>query len=212
MIGATNESTRNEWITAQLKSISKGLRILDAGAGLMPYKKYCKHLKYVSQDFTKYNGMGDGTGRQNGNWPYPEIDIVCDIMNIPEADGSFDVVLCSEVLEHLSDPIGALQELDRLLVAGGKMILTAPFSCLTHQSPYFFYTGFSNNFYITWLPNYTIKIEYNGNYYDWLAQELRRIDVKDKVIYEALAEKSKENPLSYQVLCFGLFVIAIKNE
>lgn len=212
MIGNNNERTHFEWVKKTLLSIPRGLRILDAGAGQMQFKQFCRHLNYVAQDFAQYNGEGDGVGRQNGKWEYPELDIVCDILNIPEPDKSFDVILFSNTLEHVPDAIGTLKELDRLLRVGGTMIVTAPFCCLTHQSPYFFYTGFSNNFYNTWLPNYKLNIEYNGNYYEWLAQELHRINVRENFIYDLLEEKSKEDPFSYQVLCFGLMITAIKNE
>ena len=40
--------------------------------------------------------------------------------------GSFDVVLCSEVIEHLSDPRPALLGLRRLLAPGGTLILSTP--------------------------------------------------------------------------------------
>ena len=39
-IGKLNSSTREEWIIAQIKNIPKNSIVLDAGAGLMPYKKY----------------------------------------------------------------------------------------------------------------------------------------------------------------------------
>lgn len=40
--------------------------------------------------------------------------IAADITNLPIADGSYDVVVCSEVIEHLSAPILALSELARV--------------------------------------------------------------------------------------------------
>ena len=42
--------------------------------------------------------------------------------------GSFDVVLCSEVIEHLDDPAAALRGLRRLLAPGGTLILSTPLS------------------------------------------------------------------------------------
>lgn len=46
------------------------------------------------------------------------------IYHLPYADGSFDVVLCSEVLEHLEYPERAMKELQR--VAGKYCIITVP--------------------------------------------------------------------------------------
>jgi 2-polyprenyl-3-methyl-5-hydroxy-6-metoxy-1,4-benzoquinol methylase len=39
---------------------------------------------------------------------------------------SFDVVLCSEVIEHLPDPAAALRGLRRLLAPGGALVLSTP--------------------------------------------------------------------------------------
>jgi len=40
--------------------------------------------------------------------------------------GSFDVVLCSEVIEHVPDPAPALRGLRRLLAPGGTLVLSTP--------------------------------------------------------------------------------------
>jgi SAM-dependent methyltransferase len=40
--------------------------------------------------------------------------------------GAFDVVLCSEVIEHLRDPRAALRGLRRLLAPGGTLVLSTP--------------------------------------------------------------------------------------
>jgi SAM-dependent methyltransferase len=40
--------------------------------------------------------------------------------------GSFDVVLCSEVIEHVADPRPALRGLRRLLAPGGTLVLSTP--------------------------------------------------------------------------------------
>ena len=44
---------------------------------------------------------------------------VADIYDLPFADGQFDVVFSSAVLEHLADPVGALRSLRRVLKPGG---------------------------------------------------------------------------------------------
>lgn len=41
-------------------------------------------------------------------------------------DASFDLVICSDVIEHVDDPSAMLREIRRLLVAGGRLIITTP--------------------------------------------------------------------------------------
>jgi SAM-dependent methyltransferase len=44
--------------------------------------------------------------------------VICDIQALPFADGTFDYVVASHVLEHVSDPIEACRELQRVARAG----------------------------------------------------------------------------------------------
>ena len=41
-------------------------------------------------------------------------------------DASFDVVVCSDVIEHVDDPGAMLREIHRLLVPGGRLVVTTP--------------------------------------------------------------------------------------
>jgi SAM-dependent methyltransferase len=45
---------------------------------------------------------------------------------LPFDDGSFDVVVFGEVIEHLFDPDSALDEIHRVLKPGGRLIVTTP--------------------------------------------------------------------------------------
>ncbi|MEK7567327.1 MAG: class I SAM-dependent methyltransferase [Patescibacteria group bacterium] len=45
---------------------------------------------------------------------------------LPFADKSFDLVWCTEVIEHLHKPSFLLEEIERVLRPGGKVILTTP--------------------------------------------------------------------------------------
>lgn len=58
-VGLTNYPNLTDWVKNELINIDDGKKILDAGAGELRYKKYCKHLNYVSQDFCEYDGKGD---------------------------------------------------------------------------------------------------------------------------------------------------------
>jgi len=177
-VGTNNAKIRDQWIKKALARLPVGTRLLDAGAGTQRYRSFCSHLHYVSQDFCEYNGKGDGLGMQTGSWDTTKIDIVSDIVAIPEDNGSFGAVLSTEVLEHIPDPIAALQEFRRLLRTGGELIITAPFCSITHMAPYHYFSGFNRYFYDHHLPRlgFTIKeLVANGNYAEYTGQELRRL-------------------------------------
>lgn len=56
----------------------------------------------------------------------PIADVKADITNLPFEDGSFDVVFCNHVLEHIPDDTKAMQELYRVLKPGGFGIFQIP--------------------------------------------------------------------------------------
>ena len=230
-VGRGNESTRNEWVRERLLALPKGLRLLDAGAGEQQYRPYCEHLDYVSQDFGQYDGEGDQTGLQVGSWDNTGLDIVCDITAIPEPDASFDVVLCTEVFEHLPDPLAAIREFSRLLRPGGQLIVTAPFCSMTHFSPYHFSTGFNRYYYETHLPANgldVVELTPNGNYFEYLAQELIRLpevarryadqspswlDGQARKRLIGLLQGLTDRDIgSSELMCFGYHVLARKRD
>lgn len=227
----TNIEKREEWLKKTLKKIPDGSRILDAGAGEQQYRCFCTHLNYVAQDFAQYDGKGNDAGLQMGNWNQSNLDIISDITAIPEPDASFDAIMCVEVLEHLTDPIKAIHEFARLLKPGGRLILTAPFCSLTHFAPFHFYSGFNRYFYQKWLKELgfdIVEIVSNGNYFEFLQQEIMRLNLmsleyatKAKSlsmieyfaiwkILRTLKRLSKNDNGSNEVLCYGYHVLATK--
>lgn len=227
--GDENLLNRQKWVMKTLEALPPGLKIIDVGAGECQYKKYCDHLDYISQDFNQYTGEGDGVGFQTGEWDVSRIDIVSDIVNIPVENECFDVVLCTEVLEHVPDPVLALKEMTRILRKGGIIIVTAPFCSLTHFAPYHF-SGYNNYWYKHHLSNlnYTIELlDHNGSWFSFVAQELRRSKSVYKLysvgifgyIFQVftipllflLALGSKFDKQSHELLCFAFMVRAKKN-
>jgi len=116
--GARIENERHQWVIQQLKALPESSKILDAGAGEMRYKPYCKHLSYTAQDFGEYNGTDDGHGFHK-KWDTSGIDVKCDICDMPFQENEFDAVLCTEVLEHVPQAEQAVAELIRVLKPGG---------------------------------------------------------------------------------------------
>jgi SAM-dependent methyltransferase len=57
---------------------------------------------------------------------FPECIKVDANQRLPFADGQFDLIWCSEVIEHLDDPVNAMSEFRRITKPGGSMILTTP--------------------------------------------------------------------------------------
>ena len=172
LIFRANLTNRERWVEKQLKQISSGRKILDVGCGGAPYRKYCSHLVYKTHDFGKLNG------KQIINGKYAKLDYVSDICLIPEKDASFDAILCTEVLEHVSEPIKAVNEMARLLKPGGVLILTAPLGSFLHQTPYHFYGGYTPYWFKKFLPEagfIDIQIESNGGFFRFFGQECQRV-------------------------------------
>lgn len=237
--GEDNETQRMAWVKNILSSIPRGKSLLDAGAGHQRYKKYCNHLNYVSQDFSGFNTNIAKEGLHTF-YDYSGIDVVSDIQQLPFKNQSFDVVLCTEVLEHIPSPHTALLEFSRILKPGGLLIITAPFVSFTHYAPHHYSTGFSKYYYEHHLPSMKFEIsamESNGNYFSFLAQELlnlpsrsyafTRTDINlltklEKLIFKwicqmlisilipLLAWFSNLNSESEKLVCFGYHVIARK--
>lgn len=66
--------------------------------------------------------------------PVPDYnpDIIGDIHNLPLESDSIEAILCLAVLEHVENPIKAMQELHRVLKPGGKLLIYVPFLYYYH--------------------------------------------------------------------------------
>lgn len=226
-----NEAVRDNWVIEHLRKIPDGKIILDAGAGEQKYKPYCTHLKYIAQDFGKYDPNDVKAGFQLKSWDYSGTNIICDIVDMPLENESIDVILCTEVFEHLKNPVLAIKEFSRVLKSGGQLILTAPFCCLTHMAPYFYYNGFSEYWYKEHLTDYNFKVlEFTryGNYFKYLSQELNRVtsvaerycdyslnDEEKMSLFrtmELMKKLSDRDTNSDETLCFGNMLVAEKGN
>jgi SAM-dependent methyltransferase len=113
-----------------VQQIAAGSKVLDVGAGPAPYRDLFLNCEFKTHDFMQYNGYKSGTEGK-----YASIDYVSDVTAIPVEDASFDVILCTEVLEHVPEPSAALKEMVRIVSSGRQIaynhtprIRTAPTS------------------------------------------------------------------------------------
>jgi SAM-dependent methyltransferase len=102
--------------------------LLDIGCGKKPYAAYLSNV-------TSYIGL-DMPFSMHG---HSDIDVFGTGLDLPFAAGSFDNILCTEVLEHTAQPVVALREMYRVVKPGGSLLLTVPFSEQLHEEPYDFY-------------------------------------------------------------------------
>ena len=68
-----------------------------------------------------------------------KIDIFAQATALPFKDETFDVVLCTEVMEHVPEPQMMLDEIYRVLKPGRTLIFTTPFLVPLHEQPYDFF-------------------------------------------------------------------------
>ena len=113
------------WLRAEAQELSTtgtGLRILDVGCGVKPYYPLFSGIasEYVGVDVVAN----------------PNAELIGPVEALPVADGSFDVVLCTQVLEHCDDPAQAVQELRRVTAPGGRVLASTHGVQVYHPSPH----------------------------------------------------------------------------
>lgn len=99
---------------------TRGVRVLDVGCGVKPYYPYFAGVaEYIGVDIVDN----------------PAAELKGPVEALPVEDGSFDVVLCNQVLEHCDDPAQAVRELRRVTAAGGRVLASTHGVQVYHPSP-----------------------------------------------------------------------------
>jgi SAM-dependent methyltransferase len=183
-------------------------RLIDVGCGQQPYRSYYdKQTQITACDFDARRGI---------------VDFACPAHQIPVADGSFDSILCTEVLEHVPDPLAVWKEFYRILVPGGLVLLTTPLYWPPHELPYDFYrypeqglrhliqaSGFEVRELLprggNWAFLGQVHMHVMGHYFRWkwlrrwwnrgmLCLDRRRLNPRLTLGWTVLAEKLKSEP------------------
>lgn len=112
-----------DFFSNHMKGIKSGVRALDIGAGTSPFAALSEQFDAFSVDIEPYRG----------------IDFTTDMTGpLPLMDESFDLIIMSNLLEHIPEPMRLVEECYRILKKGGTMLMTVPFIIKVHQAPYDF--------------------------------------------------------------------------
>ncbi len=98
----------------------EGKRILDIGCGV---GAFVRRLRELSPHVCGVDI--DAENVKKGGEEVPNLGLAVG-EHLPFADGTFDVILLHEVLEHVTDDQETLREARRVLAPGGKVILFCP--------------------------------------------------------------------------------------
>jgi len=96
-------------------------RVLDVGCGVKPYQSL----------FAPYAASYVGVDPVDN----PLAELRGSVEALPVEDGSFEVVLCNQVLEHCDDPAQAVRELKRVTAPGGRVLASTHGVMPYHPSP-----------------------------------------------------------------------------
>jgi len=110
------------WLEAEARAVAgRAPRVLDVGCGVKPYYPFFADVasEYVGVD------IGDN----------PVAELRGAVEELPVEDGSFDLVLCTQVLEHCDDPARAVRELRRVTAPGGRVLASTHGVQVYHPSP-----------------------------------------------------------------------------
>jgi SAM-dependent methyltransferase len=108
------------WLQEQAAA-SPSYRVLDVGCGPKPY------YPFFAERTTEYVGVDVVEN--------PAAELLGSVEALPVEDASFDVVLCTQVLEHCDDPPLAVRELRRVTAPGGRVLASTHGTQVYHPSP-----------------------------------------------------------------------------
>jgi len=89
------------------------MKILDIGCGNNKYKSLNKGDKVIGLDSIKLQGIDVIHNLEKFPWPFKNEE--------------FDLIICNNILEHLSDLIRTMEELWKILKKGGKIKIDVPY-------------------------------------------------------------------------------------
>lgn len=165
-IGITKKITRARMDKFLARHRDSRSLVLDLGCGPnAPYRKY----------FPNRVGFDIVSG--------PGVDIVGDAHRLPFEDNKFDLILCTDVLDHLHSPHIAISEMRRVLKPGGRLISITRFVFPLHDVPgdYYRFTKYGlKHLFKEWE---IVEFQEEANTMETIAVILQRIGYQCDVLY-----------------------------
>jgi len=112
------------WMAAELRGLPRDAPLIEVGCG---DGSFTTDLAKLSSNVTAIDISAGQIAENIQRFPtikFLQHDVA---ERFPFADGAFEAVWCSEVLEHLFDPLYALREMHRILRPGGRLLVTVPY-------------------------------------------------------------------------------------
>ena len=111
-----------------------GTKVIDVGcgAGRHSYEAYRRGADVIAfdqnaEELAEVDAMLQAMGAEGEAPESAKAQVVVgDALALPYPDGTFDVVIASEILEHVPDDESAIAELVRVLRPGGSLAVTVP--------------------------------------------------------------------------------------
>jgi hypothetical protein len=105
--------------------------LLDIGCGAQVYRELVPHN-------VSYRGIDTMDAKQRFGYEIPDTHYFDgDDWGVP--DGSIEIVLCTEVLEHIQAPAAFLRKIRDTLCLHGRLVMTVPFAARWHFIPHDFW-------------------------------------------------------------------------
>jgi SAM-dependent methyltransferase len=98
--------------------------VLDIGCGQRPHQQLFPASRYIGLDVTSIDARPD---------------VIADAGRLPVRTASVDVILCTQVAEHVAEPNCLIAECRRALKPTGTLLLSLPFYWPLHEAPRDFY-------------------------------------------------------------------------
>jgi SAM-dependent methyltransferase len=106
--------------------------VFDIGCGNKPFELYIRALT-KNYDKSAYRGCDIVQSSEQ------KADIICDVTNIAEKSSAYDVVICTQVIEHVFEHSRVFEEAYRLLKPEGIFIVSSNLVWEIHEAPYDYY-------------------------------------------------------------------------